>query len=247
MEESDGFVYGEVDPPQGPDTAPSQEPDAREDRRRLLNRELMVQARVALTGNWGSAVLGYVLCVVLIVSLYLFVFSSAFFVGAVGGLSGANTEVATEAMQGIIQLAEFLFSGAFMVGFARFFLVIVQERQVRLECLFAGFKRFWTAFGAYFFSNLFVALWSMLLIVPGIIAIFRYAMTFFVLADDPTCGPLEAITRSKEMMVGNKWKFFCLHWRFFWWWLLCLIIPIGFLWLVPYMKTTFARFYEDVK
>ena len=241
MTEADNLNFGKADSPQKPRFGAS--------KRSLSNRELMAGARGALTGNWGVAVLGYVLCLVLIASLYLFVFSSAFFVGAVGGLSGANTEVAMEAMQGIIQLAEFLFSGAFMVGFARFFLVIVQERQVRLECLFAGFKRFWTAFGAYFFSNLFVAFWSMLLIVPGIIAVFRYAMTFFVLADDPTCGPLEAITRSKGMMVGNKWKFFCLNLRFIGWAILATFftLGIGYFWLIPYMRTTFAKFYEDVK
>ncbi len=72
-------------------------------------------------------------------------------------------------------------------------------------------------------------------------------MAFFVIADDEDCGPLEAISRSKEMMRGNKWKFFCLNWRFFWWGLLCMILPIGFLWLVPYMQTSFAKFYEDVK
>ncbi len=89
----------------------------------------------------------------------------------------------------------------------------------------------------------------LLLIIPGIIATFRYAMAFFIIADDEDCGPLEAITRSKEMMKGNKWKFFCLNWRFFGWSLLAVFFTfgIGFLWIVPYMQTSFAKFYEDVK
>ena len=81
----------------------------------------------------------------------------------------------------------------------------------------------------------------------GLVAAFRYAMAFFIIADDEDCGALEAISRSKEMMRGNKWKFFCLHWRFFWWGLLCMLFPIGMLWLVPYMQTSSAKFYEDVK
>ncbi len=215
----------------------------------LSNKELMAEARMALSGNWGMAVLGYVLYVALMVSLYLLVSSSTVFVGVVSVISGANAEAATEAMQVVVQLTELLFSGAFMVGFARFFLLIAREGGARLECLFAGFKRFFTAFWAYFLSNLFIFLWAMLLIIPGIIAVFRYAMVYYVLADDPTCGPLEAITRSKQMMVGKKWKFFCLHWRFLGWALLALLFTggLGFLWLVPYMQTSFAKFYEDVK
>ena len=134
-----------------------------------------------------------------------------------------------------------------MVGFCSYFLVIAQEGETRLECLFTGFKRFWASFGAYFLSTLFIVLWTMLFIIPGIIATFRYAMVYFIVADDEDVGPLEAIRQSKEMMKGNKWKFFCLHWRFFWWGILCSIFPIGVLWLVPYMQTSFAKFYEDVK
>ena len=213
------------------------------------NKELMADARRALSGNWGMGVLGYVLYAVLMVSFYLFVFSAALFVGAASGLTGGNATAAGQAMKGVAQLGEFFLTGAFTVGFCSYFLVIAQEGETRLECLFTGFKRFWTAFGAYFLSNLFIALWLLLFIVPGIIAAFRYAMVYFIVADDADCGPLEAITRSKEMMVGNKWKFFCLHWRFFWWALLASVftLGIGYLWLVPYMQTSVAKFYEDVK
>jgi len=212
------------------------------------NKELMADARIALSGNWGMGVLGYVLYIVLMLSFYLFVFSAALFVGVAGGLGGGNTVAAGEAMKGAVQIVELLLTGAFTVGFCSFFLVIAQEGEARLECLFTGFKRFWKSFGAYFLSTLFIVLWTMLFIVPGIIATFRYAMVYFIIADDEDCGPLEAITRSKEMMEGNKWKFFCLHWRFFWWAILCnLTLGIGYLWLVPYMQTSFAKFYEDVK
>ena len=211
------------------------------------NKELMADARLALSGNWGMGVLGYVLYVVLMTSFYLFVFSAALFVGVAGGLSGANTEMAGPAMQLVAQIAEMLLTGAFTVGFCSYFLVIAQESEARLECLFTGFKRFWTSFGAYFLSTLFILLWMILFIIPGIIAAFRYAMVYFIIADDDDCGPLEAIRQSKQMMKGNKWKYFCLNWRFFWWGLLCMILPIGVLWLVPYMQTSFAKFYEDVK
>ncbi|MBM4152672.1 MAG: DUF975 family protein, partial [Kiritimatiellaceae bacterium] len=81
-----------------------------------------------------------------------------------------------------------------------------------------------------------------------IIALCAYSMTFYILAEDPTAGPLDAITRSKEMMRGHKWKYFCLSCRFIGWILLAICtLGIGFLWLGPYMQTTFAHFYDDVR
>jgi uncharacterized membrane protein len=70
----------------------------------------------------------------------------------------------------------------------------------------------------------------------------------YIIADTDTIGPLEAITKSKEMMRGNTWKLFCLYFRFFGWALLCILTAgIGFLWLVPYMQVCMAKFYDDVK
>lgn len=212
------------------------------------NKKLMADARTALSGNWGMAVLGYILYTVLIMSIALFTYSALIFVGVVTAASGANVGMATHTISFSSQIVQLVLSGAFMVGFCSFFLVIAREGEARLECLFTGFRRFGPAIGAYFLSSLFIILWTMLFIIPGIIATFRYAMVYFVVADEEEeAGPLEAIRMSKEMMKGNKWKFFCLHWRFLWWGLLCMIMPIGYLWLVPYMQTTFARFYEDVK
>lgn len=213
------------------------------------NKDLMADARMALSGNWGMGVLGYILYTVLVMSVSMFTYAAIFFVAMASAASGSDAVVATNAVSFASQLVQLVLSGVFVVGFCSYYLVIAQEGEARLECLFTGFKRFWTAFAAYFMSSLFILLWTLLFIIPGIIAMFRYAMVFFIIADDEDVGPLEAIRQSKEMMKGNKWKFFCLNWRFFWWALLAAFFTfgIGFLWLVPYMQTSFAKFYEDVK
>ena len=213
------------------------------------NKELMALARLSLSGNWGMGVVGYILYYVLVMSVSLFAMSSAFFVTAMSAATGANGVMAGEAVQNVGQIFSSILTGAFMVGFCNYFLVIAQEGEARLEGLFLGFRRFWKSFAVYFLYSLFIILWALLFIIPGIIASFSYAMAFFIVADDADCGPLEAIKRSKEMMKGNRWKFFCLHWRFFGWSLLAVFFTfgIGFLWLVPYMQTSFAKFYEDVK
>jgi uncharacterized membrane protein len=213
------------------------------------NKNIMADARTALSGNWAMGILGYVLYMALMMSFSLFVFTAVTFVSIISQFGGTNTLAAIDAMNLFSNLVHLLVSGAFMVGFCGFFLGIAQEGAARLERLFVGFQRFWKSFAVYFFCSLFIFLWSLLFIIPGIIAAFRYAMAFFIIADDEDCGALEAIGRSKEMMKGNKWKFFCLHWRFLGWWLLATFFTfgIGYLWLIPYVQTSFAKFYEDVK
>lgn len=213
------------------------------------NKDLMEEARASLAGNWGMGVLGYVLYTALSMSISFFIIAAAGFVGVVSGLAGGNAELATASINVFSQFFQLLIAGAMTVGFYGYYLGIAQEDEARLELLFIGFRRFWKSLGVYFFYMLFVYLWLLLFIIPGIIKAFSYSMAFFIIADDEDCGPLEAITRSKEMMKGNKWNFFCLNWRFFGWSLLALFFTfgIGFLWVVPYMQTSMAKFYEDVK
>ena len=85
-------------------------------------------------------------------------------------------------------------------------------------------------------------------IILMIVKMLSYAMTFFVLADDPSVGPLQAIRKSTAMMAGRKWKYIALQLRFIGWGILSLLTCyIGLLWLIPYMTTAQTHFYLDVK
>jgi len=210
------------------------------------NKELMADARASLSGNWSLAMLGYVLFALLISSFMFFVVAALLYAGVSSSASADEFMGKFWMLNPAAALIQFFISGALMVGFKAFFLGIAREGAAQLDLLFTGFRRYFKSMGVYFFYTLFVFLWSLLFIIPGIIAAFRYAMVYFIIADDEDCGPLEALGRSKEMMKGNKWKFFCLHWRFFGWALLSSILPFGWLWVIPYMQTSFAKFYEDV-
>ncbi len=189
---------------------------------RTSNRDLMAQARACLTGNWGLGVGVVVLMQV---------------IGIVASL-----------LPLIGWMISMLIGGPLTLGLAMVFLAIARTEGASVGMLFDGFKRFGTAFATYLLSAIFVMLWMLLLIIPGLIAALSYSMAYFILQDDPNVGAMEAIDRSKKMMRGNKWKYFCLQWRFFGWALLCLLtFGIGFLWLAPYMMTSTACFYEDLK
>lgn len=93
-----------------------------------------------------------------------------------------------------------------------------------------------------------IVLCGILAIVAAIYASLRYAMTFYLLADDRRLGSLTAIRNSRDMMDGYKWKLLCLQVRFIGWGLLCILtLGIGFLWLAPYMAASYAGFYDDLR
>ncbi len=145
-------------------------------------------------------------------------------------------------------LITLVITGPFTLGIAMFALSLSRGRDAKLEQIFQGFNNFGNAFLAFFLRGIYVFLWTLLLIIPGIIASLSYSMTFFILADNPTMSASEAIDKSKEMMDGNKMKLFLMYLNFFLLSLACMLtLGIGFFWLAPFMQVTLAKFYDDVK
>lgn len=133
------------------------------------------------------------------------------------------------------------------VGYARFNLDIIDRMDVKIETIFAYFKDWKTTAYTRLLASLYTFLWSLLFIIPGIIASYSYAMTDYILAENPHLTAMEAIGRSKQMMEGNRFRLFCLEISFIGWGILCLFtFGIGYIWLRPYMNTAKAAFYREV-
>ena len=121
------------------------------------------------------------------------------------------------------------------------------EQKPGIGDLFCRFHIFWKAFGLRFVMSLFITLWSLLLIIPGIIASYSYAMAPYLMAENPSMGIMEALRRSKEIMYGNKWRLFCLHFSFIGWICLCIFTcGLGFLFLSPYQMLADVAFYREI-
>ncbi|RLD68156.1 MAG: hypothetical protein DRI84_00445 [Bacteroidetes bacterium] len=186
------------------------------------NHEIRDHALNVLSSQWGIAIGTF-----LVYTLILMVTQFIPIIGAVGSL---------------------IIGGPLLLGLSIFSLKLSRKQFVRIEQLFEGFQNFATALGAYLLMVLFTLLWMLLLIIPGIIASISYAQTFYIIAEDETIGPMDAIDKSKKMMYGYKWKYFLLNLSFIGWILLSIMtLGIGFLWLIPYMQVSRARFYDLVK
>jgi len=186
------------------------------------NSDLRRSAREQLKGNWGTAIL---LC--LIFSMICSLPSAIPYLGPIIGI---------------------LLAGPLTLGLYKCFLKLIRHEPFIFENLFDGFKNFSTTLVAQLLVILFVFLWSLLLIIPGIIASYRYFMVFYIINDNPEISAMEALNKSKEMMIGFKWKLFCLQLSFIGWSLLAILsLCIGYLWLIPYIYASFANFYENIK
>lgn len=133
-------------------------------------------------------------------------------------------------------------------GLACIFLSFSRNEEASVGNLFDGFKDYGRVFITMLLLGVYTVLWTLLLIVPGIIKSYSYMMTPYVLKDNPEMSGNAAIEESMRLMDGHKMDLFILHLTFIGWVILaCLTLGIGFLFLVPYIETAQAHFYEELK
>lgn len=149
----------------------------------------------------------------------------------------------------IVYIAQLIILGPFALGFAIVSTDIVRGNgNPQVQSFFGGFKNFGSAFLLNLLNAIFVFLWSLLLIIPGIIKAYAYSMSFYILRDNPEMSAGDARRASIEMMQGNKWRYFCLMFSFIGWYLLSILtFGILFFWIIPYTETAKAEFYESLK
>jgi len=146
----------------------------------------------------------------------------------------------------------FILSGPALVGFSVYLLDVVENDKSKgdqLELLLAGVKNnFANALIAFILQMIFVFLWSLLFLIPGIIKALAYSQVFYVLAEDPSLSPTEALSKSQELMRGHKMRLFWLSLTFIGWFILgILTFGIGLIFVIPYYQTTMAYFYVDLR
>ena len=133
------------------------------------------------------------------------------------------------------------------VGYAKFNLDLVDKKDTGFNTLFAYFSNWKTTAITSLLKTVYVLLWTLLFIIPGIVASYSYAMTNYILAETPELTASEALKKSKELMSGNRWRLFCLHFSFIGWDILAgITFTIGYLWLNPYKQAAVAAFYREI-
>ncbi|PFN07355.1 DUF975 family protein [Bacillus cereus] len=191
--------------------------------------ELKEQALDELDGKWGLAV-GATLFII---------FPFVWFWGWSRIIESFMIDIIVIVMIGPLTL------GAYYLA-----LNTVREKAAGIGQLFRwckAVKKFIKSILILVLMDIYITLWTMLFIIPGIVKLFSYTMTFFILNDHPEFSMNRAITESRRIMKGHKREYFLICLSFIGWFILSIVtFGIGFLWLIPYFYTTKAAFYEKV-
>ncbi len=163
-----------------------------------------------------------------------------------------------------------LYTTIVFFGFTGYLLRLSRREEGSFGNLISGFNMAVKVVLLDLVSSLFIALWCLLFIIPGIIAAYRYSQAIYILLDNPDIGVMEALRRSKILMLGQKGNLFFLQLTFVGWtmlaggvasvaavlagypgtvagvWVQSIVVGIFGLWLTPYMGIVTADFYNNL-
>ena len=215
-------------------------------------------ARENLAGNWpisiGVAALAWLLGGLWVGSTFIPQFTFLFRGEDIAlkdwldlALSYTHTYGHSTVSLNLIALAQFIIGGVIQLGYAQYLLKQHNRANFEFRDLFSQFDRFGQGFAQKFLRGLYVALWSLLFIIPGIVKSYAYAMTPFIMAENPDMSANDAITVSRQLMDGHKGELFMLDLTFIGWDLLAaLTLNLGHLALNPYRNAAHTAFYKDL-
>jgi len=199
--------------------------------------EMKLKAKEHLSGNWP----------VVIITVFIFLALTQLFTNQDRVVTLSNGESMVNSSSAFFNLLSFILTGPLTYGLMVFFRRL-REQTANIKDLFDGFSRFGATFLLNLLTTVFVVLWSLLLIIPGIIAAIRYTMAYLIMTENPDMTALECITASKMMMEGHKMEFFSFALSFLGWFLLGLVtLGLGFLYVIPYYNASKVEFYENLK
>ena len=158
-----------------------------------ISADLKLEGKRNLEGNWGLAIGA---------SVTVWLLTAAF-------IEGSSNQAMTS-FESTMSILSLILTGPLTYGLSNLFLRFTRLQQAIFKDLFDGFTYFLQTFVLHIIKFIFVFLWFLLLIIPGIIAILRYSMSYYIMVDNPGISGLEAIRHSKVMMKGHKIRLFYL-------------------------------------
>lgn len=231
----------------------------------LTARELRARAWRRLSGVDGNRGYGTYLLGLLLMSVVVFIGVLALvtlFGGSCIGLFAVLWDTAgqmdpTPLMYAgsTVASALFVFGLLYIIGFAawgqRAMSIALMRGGLTVAHGVSGWGNGWRMVGLTLWQQTFVFLKLLLLIVPGVRALFSYAMAPYLLIDHPDWTPRACLAESERMMEGHRWHYFCLNFSFIGWWILaCLAAAVlgglATVLLTPYVDAAGAAFYEDL-
>ena len=138
-------------------------------------------------------------------------------------------------------------TGVLDMGVTNYFYQISEGKSPKVSAIFSGFNHYMSNMLICFARGAITLVWTILLIVPGIIVGLMYSQTNFIATNNPDKKLREVLRESADLMRGRKLELFLLKLSFIGWFLLSVLtLGILLLWVLPYYKTTLANYYKHI-
>ncbi len=204
--------------------------------------ELLNDARLSLSGHWGKSALLALSYVGLVVVAYIVLYVLLISCGM--DIESDNTSIFELPIDIFLDIP-------LSFGLSLVFLWFVKDnRSFEMKDVFSAFNQtyYWKSIGVSLLMGIYIVLWTLLLIIPGIVKAMSYSMATYIIAENPEMTAEEAIQRSMKMMEGHMWELFVLV-------LVALglvvlsafTLFVGLLWIMPWLEVTSVKFYLEVK
>ena len=201
----------------------------------MNNSEIRNVTKEVLKGKYKNVMLPFLLATLLLsLTQQQELYSSAY---EAYGLSYVFT---------IGSLALFI-QGPISIGLATYSLAIANQKDYSYNQIFTGFKYFFKALFLFLLFNISFLIGIILLIIPGVVIFLMFSQIFYIIADDPETGVIEAFKKSASLMKNKKLQLFGLGMRYFGLFILGVFsLGIWWLWLIPQAYVSFAIFYKEL-
>ena len=138
--------------------------------------------------------------------------------------------------------------GPISIGLATYSLSIVNEEDYSYNQIATGFKYFFKALFLYLLFNISVLIGTILLIIPGVVIFLMFSQIFYIIAENPQIGVIDAFKKSASLMKNKKLQYLGLGLRYILFFILGVFtLGIWWLWLTPQMYVSFAIFYKELQ
>lgn len=198
------------------------------------------EALSALRGNWANALVATIILVAL-----------ALFFSSNDAINSYYQRIVINPFIGYsLTFVSLFVLLPLAVGYSNSMRVLLETGDNRLtnNSFSLGFGNWLHVVWGMILSTIYIFLWTLLLIIPGIIKSYSYALTPYILVEHPEMSANEAIDESMRLMDGHKFDLFYLQLSFIGWAILSILsLGLGFFWLIPYQMTAQAAFYRDIK
>lgn len=198
------------------------------------------EALSALRGNWANALVATIILVAL-----------ALFFSSNDAINSYYQRIVINPFIGYsLSFVSLFVLLPLAVGYSNSMRVLLETGDNRLanNSFSLGFGNWLHVVWGMILSTIYIFLWTLLLIIPGIIKSYSYALTPYILVEHPEMSANEAIEESMRLMDGHKFDLFYLQLSFIGWAILSILsLGLGVFWLIPYQMTAQAAFYRDIK